>query len=57
MISLIIRILFNHPINELFEQYVQVDARMRVLENKKDYYKNNIVNFQLKVIIKIKNDN
>ena len=57
MISLIIRILFNHPINDLLEEYVQVDARIKVLEYIKDYYKNKIVNVQLKKIIKIKNNN
>ncbi len=56
MISLIIRILFNHPLNELFEQYVQDEARIKVLENIKAYYKNNIVNIQLKEIIEIKNN-
>lgn len=39
MISLIIRILFNHPINDLLEEYVQVDARIKVLEYIKDYIK------------------
>ena len=57
MISLIIRILFNHPINDLLEQYVQVDVRIKVLEYIKDYYKNKIVNVQLKEIIEIKNNN
>jgi hypothetical protein len=57
MISLIIRILFNHPINDSLEQYVQVDVRIKVLEYIKDYYKNKIVNVQLKEIIEIKNNN
>jgi hypothetical protein len=57
VISLIIRILFNHPINDLLEQYVQVDVRIKVLEYIKDYYKNKIVNVQLKEIIEIKNNN
>jgi predicted PP-loop superfamily ATPase len=57
MISLIIRILFNHPINDSLEQYVQVDIRIKVLEYIKDYYKNKIVNVQLKEIIEIKNNN
>ena len=50
MISLIIRILFNHPINDSLEQYVQVDVRIKVLEYIKDYYKN-------KIIIEIKSNN
>lgn len=57
MISLIIRILFNHPINDSLEQYVQVDVRIKVLEYIKDYYKNKIVNVQLKEIIEIKSNN
>lgn len=57
MISLIIRKLFNHPINDSLEQYVQVDVRIKVLEYIKDYYKNKIVNVQLKEIIEIKNNN
>ena len=57
MISLIIRILFNHPINDSLEQYVQVEVRIKVLEYIKDYYKNKIVNVQLKEIIEIKNNN
>lgn len=57
MISLIIRIFFNHPINDSLEQYVQVDVRIKVLEYIKDYYKNKIVNVQLKEIIEIKNNN
>jgi hypothetical protein len=57
MISLIIRIFFNHPINHSLEQYVQVDVRIKVLEYIKDYYKNKIVNVQLKEIIEIKNNN
>ena len=54
MISLFIILLFNRPINELFEQYIQVEARIKVREYKKYYYKNNIANIQLNEIIEKK---
>ena len=56
MISLFIILLFNRPINELFEQYIQVEARIKVREYKKYYYKNNIANIQLNEIIEKKNN-